>query len=119
MRENSVDCRLKWCCSQEIAMPARRFLAALLPLCLAAAVTGCGNPSGLDSVQVSPASQSLNVGQTAQFTATGTYGNANHPSTQNITGAVTWSSSTPTVATVSASGLVTAVGAGTTTITAS
>lgn len=100
-------------------MPARRFLAALLPLCLAAAVTGCGNPSGLDSVQVSPASQSLNVGQTAQFTATGTYGNANHPSTQNITGAVTWSSSTPTVATVSASGLVTAVGAGTTTITAS
>jgi uncharacterized protein YjdB len=78
-----------------------------------------GNPTGLDSIQVSPATQSLSVGQTAQFTATGTYGNSNHSSTQNITGSVTWSSSTPSVAIVSASGLVTAVGAGSTTITAS
>ncbi|HEY3988546.1 MAG TPA: Ig-like domain-containing protein [Acidobacteriaceae bacterium] len=79
---------------------------------------GCGNPSGLDSVQVTPASQSLTVGQTAQLTAVGTYGNASHPTTQNITNTVTWSSSTPAVATVSATGLVTAVEAGTTIITA-
>jgi hypothetical protein len=58
------------------------------------------------------------VGQTAQLTAVGKYGNASHPSTQNINGGVTWSSSTPTVATVSATGLVTAVAAGTTTISA-
>ena len=100
-------------------MPLRRSLSAMLLLAGISAVFGCGNPSGLDSIQVSPSSQALTVGQTAQFTATGTYGNANHPSTQNITGAVTWSSTAPSVATVTSGGLVTAVGAGTTTITAS
>ncbi len=87
--------------------------------CLILLLAGCGNPSGLDSVQVTPTSQSLTVGQTAQFTAVGKYGNASHPSTQTITSTVTWASSTPSVATVSASGVATAVGAGTTTITAS
>jgi hypothetical protein len=53
-----------------------------------------------------------------QFTATGTYGNAIHPSTQNITGAVAWSSTLPSVATVNTSGLATAVSAGSTVITA-
>ena len=86
---------------------------------LALSIAGCGRPAGLDSIQVSPASQALSVGQTAQLTATGTYGNANHSSTQDITGSVTWSSSAALVASVSPSGLVTAVGAGTTTITAS
>jgi hypothetical protein len=81
-------------------------------------ITGCSNPSGLDSIQVSPGTQALAVGQTEQFTATGTYGNANHSSTQNITSGVTWSSSVPSVATITTSGLATAVGAGTTTITA-
>jgi Bacterial Ig-like domain (group 2)/Divergent InlB B-repeat domain len=78
----------------------------------------CSN-QGLDSIRVTPTTQSLAVGQTVQLTATGTYGNANHALTQNITGAVTWTSSTPSVATVSASGIVTAVSAGSTTITAS
>jgi hypothetical protein len=53
-----------------------------------------------------------------QFTAIGTYGNANHLSTQDITSLVTWTSSTPSVATVNASGVATAVSAGSTTITA-
>lgn len=87
--------------------------------CLVLFFAGCGNPSGLDSVQVTPAAQSLTVGQTAQFTAVGIYGNASHSSTKNITSAVTWASSIPAVATVSASGIATAVSAGTTTITAS
>jgi hypothetical protein len=100
-------------------MPLRRSLSAMLLLAGVTAVFGCGNPTGLDSIQVSPASQVLTVGQTAQFTATGTFGNANHPSTQNITGTVTWSSSTPSVATVNSSGVATAVSTGTTTITAS
>jgi hypothetical protein len=95
-----------------------RFVRGLLLLCLGSTLAGCANPSGLDSVQVTPATQSLPVGQTTQLTAIGTYGNANRPRTQNITSGVTWTSATPTVATVSATGLVTAVSAGTTTITA-
>jgi hypothetical protein len=54
-----------------------------------------------------------------QLTATGTFGNAKKPTTQNITSAVTWSSTLPSVATVNASGLVTAVAPGTAAITAS
>lgn len=100
-------------------MQIRSKLSGFVIACLAGALVGCGNPQGLDSVAVSPSAQSLTIGQSVQFTATGTYGNAAHPSTQNITGAVTWSSSLPSVATVSASGLATAVSAGTTSITAS
>src|SRR4051812_7674149 len=100
-------------------MLARRCVLGLLLVCPALSITGCSNPSGLDSIQISPATQGLAVGQTAQFSATGTYGNAKHLSTQNVTTGVTWTSSAPSVATVSASGLTTAVGAGTTTITAS
>ena len=100
-------------------MFARSCVRGVLLLCLITALIGCGNPSGLDSVQVSPGSQSLTVGQTAQFTATGTYGNAKHPSTANITSGVNWTATNPAVATVNSSGLVTGVGAGTTTITAS
>jgi Bacterial Ig-like domain (group 2) len=100
-------------------MFARSCVRGFSLLCLGTALVGCSNPSGLDSVQITPATQSVTVGQTAQFTAVGTYGNAKHTSTQNITSGVTWTSSTPSVATVSSSGLVTAVGAGTTTITAS
>jgi hypothetical protein len=88
-------------------------------LAFTAALIGCSNPQGLDSIAVSPSSQSLPVGQTSQFTATGTFGNASHPSTQDITKTVTWSSSLPSVATVNATGLVTAVSPGTTNITAS
>ncbi|WP_035347817.1 Ig-like domain-containing protein [Edaphobacter aggregans] len=99
-------------------MLARLCVRGLFLLCLGSTLIGCNN-SGLDSVQVSPASLSLTVGQTAQLKAMGTFGNAKHLSTQDITGGVTWSSSVPAVATVSSSGMVTAVGAGTTTITAS
>ena len=98
-------------------MFTRCFVRGFLPLCLATALVGCSN-SELDSVQVTPGTQSVPVGQTAQFTAVGTYGNANHPSKKDITGTVTWSSSAPGVATVSSTGLATAVGAGSVTITA-
>ena len=100
-------------------MFACRRVLGLSLICLVFSITGCTTPQGLDSVQVTPGAQSLAVGQTVQFTATGTYGNAKHPSTQNITSVVTWTSSTPSVATVNTSGVATAVGAGTTTITAS
>jgi hypothetical protein len=98
-------------------MFARRCVQGFLLLCLSAAVLGCAS-SGLDSIQVTPAVQSLSVGQTAQFSAVGTYGNAKHATTNNITTGVNWTSSAPSVATVSASGVATAVSPGTTTITA-
>ncbi|HSY37256.1 MAG TPA: Ig-like domain-containing protein [Acidobacteriaceae bacterium] len=95
----------------------RRFVA-FPPICMLLFLAGCGNPAGLDSVSVTPATQSAAVGQTTQFTAIGTYGNASHSSTQDVTSTVTWTSSTPAVATVSASGAATAVSAGSTVITA-
>jgi hypothetical protein len=92
---------------------------ALLLACLAGAFTGCNTPSGLDSIQVTPATASLVVGgATLQLKATGTFGNAAHPTTQDITSQVTWASSITGVATVSSSGVVTAVSSGTTNISA-
>jgi uncharacterized protein YjdB len=93
---------------------------ALLLASLAVPFIGCGSSTTVDSIQVTPATVSLATGATAQLTATGTYGHGSHPSSsQNITSAVTWSSSATSVATVSSAGVVTGVGAGTTTITAS
>jgi hypothetical protein len=99
-------------------MSARRSVSGLSLVCFALFLAGCA-VSGLDSVQVTPGAQSLVVGQTAQFSAAGTYGNGSHPSTKDITSGVTWASSAPAVATVNSSGMATAVGAGSTTITAS
>jgi uncharacterized protein YjdB len=98
-------------------MLARRSLPVVLVACLSV-LAGCANPTGLDSIAVSPTTQALTVGQTAQLTATGTFGNAKHPSTQNVSGSVTWTSSAPSIATVNGAGLVAAVGAGSATISA-
>lgn len=93
---------------------------ALLLIALALPIAGCTNPL-VDSLSVTPAAQSLSVGQTVQFTATGTIGHGNsHPSTtQDDTDSATWTSSSPAVASVSSTGMATALSAGTTTITAS
>ena len=99
-------------------MVVRCRVQGLVLLCLVTVLVGCA-ANGLNSVQITPTVQSLTVGQTAQFSAVGTYGNASHLSTQNITSSVTWTSSAPSVATVNASGIATAVSAGTTTISAS
>jgi hypothetical protein len=69
----------------------------------------------LTSITVTPANASMSVGSTQQFTATGVY--TDH-SQQTMT-TVTWSSSATNVATISSTGMVTAVGAGSTTISAS
>lgn len=99
-------------------MFARCNVRGLLLIGLCVSVIGCAN-SGLDSIAISPQGQSLAVGQTSQFTAIGTYGNGAHLSTKTITGTVTWSSSTASVASVTSAGLVTALAPGTTAITAS
>ena len=94
-------------------------LKALLLAGLLLPIAGCTKGSGLDSIQVSPTSASLAVGgPTLQMTAMGVFGNAAHPTTGDVSSQATWASAIPGVATVSASGVVTAVGAGTTTVTA-
>ncbi len=88
-------------------------------------LVGCGGSSSgnnppptvtLVSIAISPASPSITVGATQQFSATGTYSDG---STKSLTTAVNWVSSSQSVATVNTAGLATAVAAGTTTITAS
>jgi hypothetical protein len=81
-------------------------------------VTGATVSSGSDVVSLSviPGTQSVSSPkQTSQFIATGTTAAG---TTENLTGQVSWSSSSTTVATISAGGLATGVGQGTTTITA-
>jgi hypothetical protein len=96
-----------------------RRLPVLLSIGLAFAIIGCSSPS-VTSLQISPASETLAAGDTAQFTATATLNQGTHAaSQQNVTSTVTWASSNPGVATISASGMTTAVAAGATVITAS
>jgi len=92
----------------------------LLPLCagVISLLAGC-SASQVDSISISPTSQSVAVGQTAQFTATGVTGHGTHPtSSSNVTNTVTWTSSVQAVASVSSTGVATGLSAGTTTITA-
>jgi hypothetical protein len=82
---------------------------------------GCGHPTQLQSVSISPSSVTFTEavpGMTAQLTAYGTF---IHPAeTRDITSDVTWSSSVTDIAIVDATGKVTTVGlaCGITTITA-
>ena len=71
-------------------------------------------PATLVSIAVTPATASVLKGASQQFTATGTFTDA---STQNLTTAVTWSSSDTTIASVSnaagSNGLAAGLGVGT------
>ncbi|MGA3328912.1 MAG: Ig-like domain-containing protein, partial [Terriglobia bacterium] len=69
----------------------------------------------LMSIAVTPENPSIAVGNTQQFTATGTNSDG---STQNLTSTATWSSSAPGVATITSGGLATGVTTGTSTISA-
>jgi hypothetical protein len=72
-------------------------------------------PKSLTTITIAPSSPSLQIGATQQFTATGVY---NDGSTANITSSLSWSSSTPAVATVNPAGIATTVAPGSTIITA-
>jgi len=81
---------------------------------VASGTTAAGAPQPVASVVVSPTTASVGVGGTQQFTAT-----LRDASGNVLTGrATSWTSSVQSIATVSAGGLVTALLAGTTTITA-
>jgi len=64
---------------------------------------------------VSPTNASIVATGQQQFTATGTYSDGSH---QNLTSTATWTSSAPSIATISSAGLATGVAAGSTTIKA-
>lgn len=76
-------------------------------------VTSSGSTPTVSSVSVSPSSLSLNLNGTTTGNLSATVNGDNNPSQ-----AVTWSSSNPSVATVSGLGVVTAKAVGTATITA-
>ncbi len=85
-------------------------------------LSACGGSSSpvppghvLRYIQVAPASSTINIGQTQQFAAGGTYADGG---TQDLSNQVTWSSSNPTVATISASGLALGLSQGSSTISA-
>lgn len=83
-------------------------------------IGGCGSNTQVGTIQITPATQSLAAGQTAQLTATGIIGHGQHPaSNEDVTTTVTWTSNAPAIATVSSTGLATGVSAGTAAITAS
>jgi hypothetical protein len=78
-------------------------------------VIGCSNQH-LVSIAVMPQNASVSqIGQTTQFQAMGT---TNHNLPPELLSTVTWLSSNSSVATISSTGLATAVGCGTTTISA-
>lgn len=91
----------------------------LLILLLSFATIGCGNffvsGNSLNTISLTPTSVFLTVGNTKQFSASGTTVNGD---SKDVTSSAKWSSSSSTTATVAA-GLVTAVAAGNATITAS
>jgi hypothetical protein len=86
---------------------------------LLAIVSGCNgffvDPT-LTTIAVTPPTPSIVQGNALQMTATGSYDDG---SVKNITGQVTWTTSDQTRATVSSSGVVKGVNAGSSTISAS
>jgi len=104
-------------------------LFSVLPLVVFLILVGCGGGSGtssgaasaavastrIASISVAPANPSIPVGVTKQFAASGAYSNG---TSQDITTQVAWSSTNPSVVTVTPSGLATAITPGTATINA-
>lgn len=70
----------------------------------------------LAAIAVSPQSVTLGVGQSQQFTATGSYTDG---STQDLTNSATWASTNTSVASISVGGLATALASGNATVQAS
>jgi trimeric autotransporter adhesin len=71
--------------------------------------------ASLTSIAVTPSNPTISVGNTQQFTATGTYSNN---TTSVITNSVTWTSGDSTIVTINSSGVATGVSAGDATVTA-
>src|SRR6516164_11658740 len=97
-------------------IPSQLALVATAFACMLALVA-CGSSAPvLQYVTISPATATISVGTTQQFTASAYYSDG---SIKDGTSLVTWGSSPTTVATIDSGGVATAVAPGTTTITAS
>jgi hypothetical protein len=99
---------------------SRTWGAVLASICALVLLSSCSHsPSSVNptlvSIAVTAPNLSMAKGTTEQFTATGTF--SDH-STRNLSGSVVWSSLVPSVATITASGSVTAASIGTSTIQA-
>jgi hypothetical protein len=90
-------------------------LATVALACWLNPATASGSGPVLVSIAITPTSPSIAVGTKQQFTATGTY---SHGSKRDLTNSATWTSSVPSVATISGTGLATGIAAGSTTIQA-
>ncbi len=108
----------------------RRTIPAFVAVSLALALTGCAKGPQLMSITITPGTgvQSVPAGQTAQYTAVGTFKQSTHPAfTQDVTDKVVWVTgapgiaSTPVVETINGLpvAVTNAVSAGTATISAS
>ncbi|PYX00404.1 MAG: Ig domain-containing protein [Acidobacteria bacterium] len=71
--------------------------------------------TNLTAISISPAGASIPIHTTQQFTATGSYSDG---SSRDLTGLVSWGSSSTAAATIDVNGLLTGVAAGSTTISA-
>ena len=97
-------------CSVRPSSAIGRLPIAALMFCLALGATACGtatSPAIVTSVAVTGTNPV--VGSSAQFTATASMSDG---TTQNVTSLATWQSSNTAVATVSSTGLVSAVAEG-------
>jgi len=93
-----------------------------LALLVALTLVRCTEPPYLTAIEVLPnAALATYAGQTIQYKAYGAYtrGGGHPTNLQDITNQVDWISSAPSVATINATGMATAVGTGVTNITAS
>jgi len=94
-------------------------LLILFGLPLALFLVGCNKVESLSIVPGPGIDVLTAVGQTAQYTAyAGEQMGSGPQTTDNVTNSVNWSTSNPSIATISSSGLATAVGAGHVEITA-
>lgn len=109
-----------FCCKPALASLRVLSAVALLLLFTLSGTTGCLSHS-LTGLTVEPATSStcLLPGVTANFKAYGTYTEGGHATeTKDISDQVTWTTVIPAVATIDASGVVTAVNPGVTSIIA-
>ena len=98
-------------------MPISSRISLVCALLISA--VGCGQffpgANTITSLQVAPASATVQPGTTQQYTATATYGNN---TTADVTSQVTWSTSPTSIAAINSTGLLTGVALGTASVQA-
>lgn len=97
------------------AAPGSTSISASLGTVSSSASSLTVSNANLVSISVTPAGSTVPLGTSQQFVANGSFDDG---TTQNISGTVTWTSSSPVIARVSSVGVVTGAGVGGTTIAA-